>query len=185
MQEQDRPQSDSGGPVGEPTPPPATTSAPPPPPPASTPPPPASTPPPQVTTTSTPGATAGRPTGITILAILAAIAGVFGIFGGLLLMLGGAAAGVATGSAALGGLAAVLGAAFLAVAILYLVFAWGAWGLKPWAWTLGIGLAAISIVLGLFSLINGEFSSLVSIAIAGAITYYLFRPEIQAAFGRT
>jgi hypothetical protein len=140
--------------------------------------------PPPSSTERAPTTTGGRPTGVTIIAILAAIGGVFGIFGGLILMLGGAAAGVATGSAALGGLAAVLGAAFLAVAILYIVFAWGAWGLKPWAWTLGIGLAAVSIVLGLFSLVNGDVSSVISIAIAGAITYYLFRPEIQAAFGR-
>ncbi len=123
--------------------------------------------------------------GITILAILAAISGVFGIFGGLLLMLGGAAIGVAAGDAGFAGLAGLLGAVALVVAIAYLVFAWGAWGLKPWAWTLGIGLAAVSIVLGLFQLIGGNFGAIVSIAIAGAITYYLFQPEVQRAFGRT
>ena len=39
-------------------------------------------------------------------------------------------------------------------------------------------------MLGLFQLINGNTGALLSIAIAGAITYYLFRPEIRAAFGR-
>jgi uncharacterized membrane protein (DUF2068 family) len=110
---------------------------------------------------------------------------VFGIFGGLLLMVGGAAVGAAAGSGALAGLAAVLGAVTLAIAIAYLVFAWGAWGLQPWAWTLGVVLAAISIVLGIFNIINGDLSAIVSIAIAGGITYYLFRPEVQAAFGRS
>ena len=182
MQEQDRPQPGSGEPSGEPaaesTPPPATTSSAPPPPPASMPPPP-------VTTTSSPGTTADRPTGITILAILAAIGGVFGIFGGLAIMVGGAALGVAVGSAGFAGLAGLFGALTLIIAIGYLAFAWGAWGLRPWAWTLGVGLAAISIVLNLFQLIDGNWGAIVGIAIAAAIAYYLFRPEIQAAFGRS
>ena len=46
-------------------------------------------------------------------------------------------------------------------------------------------IQAVNIVLGLFQLINGNAGSLLSIVIAGAITYYLFRPEIKAAFGRT
>jgi hypothetical protein len=183
MQEQDRPQPGSGEPSGEPaadpTPPPATTSSAPPPPP------PASMPPPPVSETSGTGTTAGRPTGITILAVLAAIGGVFGIFGGLTIMLGGAAIGVAAGSAGFAGLAALFGALTVIIAIGYLAFAWGAWGLRPWAWTLGVGLAALSIVLGLFQLIGGNWGSIVSIAIAAAIAYYLFRPEIQAAFGRS
>ena len=133
-----------------------------------------------------PAATGERPMGITVLAILAAIAGVFGIFGGLLLMTTGAVVGAAAGSAGLAGLAAFLGAVTLGVAIAYIIFAWGAWGLKPWGWTLGIVLSAISIVLGLFNLINGGgFSSIIQIAIAAAITYYLFTPEVKAAFGRT
>jgi hypothetical protein len=183
MQEQDRPPTGSGeptaDPIADPTPPPATTSSAPPPPP------PASQPPPPVTTTSTPGATADRPTGITILAVLAAIGGVFGIFGGLLIMIGGAAVGVAAGDAGFAGLAGLFGALTLIIGIGYLAFAWGAWGLRPWAWTLGVGLAAISIVLNLFQLIGGNWGAIVSLAVAAAIAYYLFRPEIQAAFGRT
>ncbi len=182
MQEQDRPQPGSGEPSGEPaadpTPPPATTSSAPPPPP------PAAMPPPPVSETSATGTTAGRPTGITILAVLAAIGGVFGIFGGIALLLGGAFIGAATGSGALGGLAAVVGAILLISSILSLLFAWGAWGLQPWAWTLGVVIQAVSIVLGLFQLINGNSGAIISIAIAGAITYYLFRPEVQRAFGR-
>jgi hypothetical protein len=183
MQEQDRPQPGTGEPSGEPaadpTPPPATTSSAPPPPA------PASTPPPPPVTTSAPGTTAERPTGITILAILAAIGGVFGIFGGLTIMLGGAALGVAAGNAAFAGLAGIFGALTVIIAIGYLAFAWGAWGLRPWAWTLGVGLAAVSIVLNLFQLIGGNWGAIVSLAIAAAIAYYLFQPEIQAAFGRS
>ena len=79
----------------------------------------------------------------------------------------------------------LFGAVALIVSIAYLVFAWGAWGLQPWAWTLGIVLAAVSIVLGLFQLLGGNVGAIVSIAIAGGITYYLFQPDIQRAFGRT
>ena len=53
------------------------------------------------------------PTGITILAVLAAIGGVFGILGGLALLASGGFIGVATGSGALGGLAALIGAVTL------------------------------------------------------------------------
>ena len=90
-----------------------------------------------------------------------------------------------TGSASLGALAGVIGAVLLISSVAYLLFAWGAWGLQPWAWTLGIILAAVSIVLGAFQLFNGNAGSLVSILIAGGITYYLFQPEVKAAFGRT
>ena len=113
---------------------------------------------------ATPTATAERPLGITIIAILAAIAGVFGIFGGLLLLVGGSFIGVASGSAGLGALAALIGALLLGAAILNLVFAWGAWGLKAWAWTLGVGLQAVSIVLGLFNLINGDGGAIISLS---------------------
>ena len=144
-----------------------------------------SAPPPPATPISAPTATVKRPTGVTVLAILAAILGVFGIFGGLVLVMGSAAVGVLAGSAALGTLGSVVGFVLLISAIADLAFAWGAWGLRPWAWTLGIVIAAVQIVLGAFQLFNGNPGSLVSIAIAGGITYYLFQPEVKAAFGRT
>lgn len=153
--------------------PPVTTSAP------ETPAPAAAAPP----ASSAPAAT-GRPLGVTIIAILAAIYGVFGVFGGLLLLLGGSAIGIAAGSAAFGGLAAVVGAVTLVMAILMLVFAWGAWGLQPWAWTLGIVLEAIAIVLGLYNLFSGNGGAVISIALAALITYYLFQPDVRRAFGR-
>ena len=164
------------------------TSQPPPPTPETTPPPaprPTSAPPPPASPTPGPTATGQRPTGITVLAILAAISGVFGIFGSLVVLMGGAALGVAVGSADLGALTSVVGAVWLISSIAFLLFAWGAWGLQPWAWTLGVILAAVQIVLGVFQLFNGSPGSIVSILIAAGITYYLFQPEVKAAFGRT
>ena len=133
-----------------------------------------------------PGApTSQRPTGVTVLAVLSAIGGVLGLLGSLFLIGLGGAAGAA--GAAVGGLAMVLGLITLILSVLYLVFAYGAWSLKPWAWTLGVGLSAVSIVLTLLNLVQGTqqiTGAIISIAISGVILYYLFRPEIKAAFGR-
>jgi hypothetical protein len=119
-----------------------------------------------------------RPLGITILAILAAIGGVLGLLGGLGMMaLFGA-----------GGLFMILGLVTLVVSVLYLAFAYGAWTLQPWGWTLGVALAVISIVITLLQLTQGMtnfVSALISIAISGVILYYLFQPDVKAAFGRS
>ena len=122
--------------------------------------------------------TPARPLGITILAILAAIAGVFGLLGSIALM----------GLTGLSGLFMIIGLVTLVLSIAYLVFAWGAWTLQPWAWTLGVALSAVSIVLTLLQLVQGTteiIGALISIAISGVILYYLFTPEVKAAFGRT
>jgi uncharacterized membrane protein (DUF2068 family) len=127
---------------------------------------------------------ARRPLGVTVITILAAIDGLLFILGGVFLLIGSSAVGMMFDSAALGGLAAVIGAITLVIGILLLVFAWGAWGLQPWAWTLGVVLEAIVIVLGLFNLFNGSGGAVLSIAIAALITWYLFQPDVRRAFGR-
>jgi hypothetical protein len=67
-----------------------------------------------------------------------------------------------------------------------LAFAYGAWTLKPWAWTLGIAIQIISLVLAVLTIIGGGdiAGQIISIAIAGIILYYLWQPSIKAAFGR-
>ncbi len=143
-----------------------------------------SAPPPAAPPPAAPSAQTGRPTGITILAVLAAIGGVFSILGGLALLVSGGFIGVATGSGALGGLAALVGAVLAHLRRPEPDLRVGRLGPPAWAWTLGVVLMAVNIVLGLYQLINGSSGALVSIAIAAAITYYLFRPEIRAVFGR-
>jgi uncharacterized membrane protein HdeD (DUF308 family) len=121
--------------------------------------------------------TPARPLGITILAILAAVAGVFGLLAGFGMMaLFGA-----------GGLFMILGLVTLVVSVLYLAFAYGAWTLQSWGWTLGVGLSVVSIVITLLQLTQGMtnvVSAIISIAISGAILYYLYQPAVKAAFGR-
>jgi quinol-cytochrome oxidoreductase complex cytochrome b subunit len=71
---------------------------------------------------------------------------------------------------------------------MFLVFACGAWTLQPWAWALGVGLTAGSIVLEVLgSLTQGEpiAGTLISIAISAAILFFLFRPDVRAALARS
>lgn len=126
-----------------------------------------------------------RPMGVTILAILAAIGGVLGILAGLALMaLSSATTDLAISG--LSGLTSILGIVTLALGILDLVFAYGAWGLKPWAWMLGIGLEAAGIVVDLLVFRSSTASStVISVLIAAGIIYYLYQPHVRRAFGQS
>lgn len=120
-------------------------------------------------------AAGARPTGITILAVLAAIEAVFGLLGGFGLLF--------VGTLGLGG-ATLLGIALLALAGLGIAFAYGAWTLQPWAWPLGVAFAGFGVITNLLGILNNPLGSIVGIAIAGAILYYLNQPGIKSLFGR-
>jgi hypothetical protein len=123
--------------------------------------------------------TSARPTGVTILAVLGWIGGVLGILGALLLILG-SAAGLDAGLF----IYAILS---LILALGELAFGIGAWTLKPWAWTVGVGVAAGSVILSIIAVILqwGTIGGvIVSIIISAIILYYLFTPGVKAAFGR-
>ena len=135
---------------------------------------------------SAPTPAAARPMGITILAVLSAIGGVLGILGGVALIGLGGLAATSTGTAAYFGLGAVWGILILASAVASLVFAYGAWTLKPWAWPLGVALQIIGLALSALSVISGGdiSSQIISVVISLIILYYLFQPNIKAVFGR-
>ena len=134
-----------------------------------------------------------RPTGITILAVLAFIGGILGICGGLGGIVGGsffgglAASAGASNATALGGMLVVYSIIALIFAVADLVFGFGAWTLKPWAWMLGMVLFGLNIVFQLVAVLAG-WSTLggviISIVIAGVIIYYLLTPDVKKAFGR-
>jgi len=126
-----------------------------------------------------------RPMGITILAVLAAIGGAFAILAGLALMaLSGATADLAIPG--LSGLAAIIGLVTVALGVAELGLAYGFWGLKPWAWMLGIVLEVIAIVLDVVQFRSATASStIVGVVIAGIIIYYLWQPHVRRAFGQT
>ncbi len=81
----------------------------------------------------------------------------------------------------------VLGLAALAYAALLIAFAYGAWTLQPWAWPLGVAVAAFGIVVAILYIVGRRqsiVSQVISIVIDGAILYYLNQPRIKALFGR-
>lgn len=120
-----------------------------------------------------------RPTGITILSILAGLEGVALLFGGFVVM--GAGALTSTGSAT------ILGLSGLALGGLWLALGWGFWTIKPWAWMLGVVLAAAAIILSVLQLIGangGIFNAILSIAFPAIVLYYLNQPGIKALFGK-
>ena len=127
-----------------------------------------------------------RPLGVTILAVLAAIGGVLGILAGLVLV--GLSSSVAAADMALplSGAVVILGIVSIVVGIGDLAFAYGAWGLKPWAWMLGIVLEAVGIAVNLLEFRSATVTStIVSVVIAGAIIYYLYQPHVRRAFGQS
>ena len=135
---------------------------------------------------SGPAPITARPTGITILAVLSAISGVLGLLGGIALIGLGGLAAASTGTAAFFGLGAIFGLIILATAIASLVFAYGAWSLKPWAWQLGVALQIVSLALAALTIVSGGDigSQIIGIVISAVILYYLFQPSIKSAFGR-
>ena len=165
----------------DPTPPPADPTPPAPAPaPASTPPP-ASAPPAASTTWTPPASTAAapaRPTGITILSILAGL----GAIGTLL----AAFAALGIGSYLFGLSGTIFALAWLALGGLELSFGIGAWQMKPWAWPLGVVLAAGAIIWSIITLLGAGnlFSTLITVVIWGIVLYYLNQPTIKSLFGR-
>ncbi len=126
-----------------------------------------------------------RPTGVTILAILAIIGGVLGLCGSLSLFgLGGLAA--VSGEVSTGAMTGLYGGLGLVSSLIYLAFGVGAWLLKPWAWILGVIAAGLSVVSNVLSLVGGGtlIAAVIGLIIPVVILWYLFRPEIKAAFGR-
>ena len=122
-----------------------------------------------------------RPFGVTVIAILALIGGLFGLCWPIL---------VFTGSTFLGpvfGTIGVIAGIFLIVGpILQLIFAAGAFGLRLWAWYLGListGITVLGVVINLFqgaSFWSAIWGSLIPII----IFFYLLSPNVRKAFGQ-
>ena len=133
-----------------------------------------------------------RPIGVTIIAILSLVSGLIGLLKGLAWLGVGGAAAVLAGAALpvagsiVGFLAITFGVIALVTAAFSLGFAWGAWTLKPWAWSLGMVTHAtifawsVLVVLGPGLLAERR----VPLIVSGIVLLYLTRPEIKRAFGK-
>ncbi len=133
-----------------------------------------------------------RPVGVTILAVIAIIYGIFSLLLALLGLLGSAllASGVGHVQYSAGTLAyATISDAVLG--ILYLAFGIGALSLKGWAWTTGVVALALDVVREIVGVVIQGFSTsrivsaTIYIVIALLLVWYLFRPNVRAAFGKT
>lgn len=133
-----------------------------------------------------------RPFGITILAILSVFSGLGHLFRGLLILgIGGGLAAVVGTGYPVGGM--VLGTVAVSVAILAMMiglfdfwFAWGAWRLRPWAWSWGVLTQVSSLIWSLLAVLGwGTLRGhAIGIAISLGILLYLTTPDVKRAFGR-
>jgi len=145
-----------------------------------------------------------RPTGVTVLAVLAILGAIALLFSGAVLiglglLLGTLAASVditnaitnagypglsSLGTATISAFIIALGAVILILGILYLAVGIGFFGGKRWAWTLGIIVSVIGIVLGIVQIAFGNYGSVLSVIISLLIVYYLMRPHVKVFFGK-
>jgi hypothetical protein len=135
-----------------------------------------------------------RPVGVTILAVIAVIYGVFSLLLALLGLLGSAllAAGVAAAAVRYSAGTLIYGTISDAVlGILYLTFGIGAFRLRDWAWSAGVAALVLEVVRELVGVVIQGFSAGtivrdgIVIVIALVLLWYLFRPSVRGAFGRT
>jgi uncharacterized membrane protein (DUF2068 family) len=128
---------------------------------------------------------------VTILAVLCVIGGLLAlIFGSLFTFMGPTiaaqaaaadeAAAMATGPMMMG-----FGVFGLIMGLLYLITAYGLFGLKPWAWMVAVVVQVLAFVSHLAGFFQGQVAgAVVGLLIAGGILFYLMRPHVKAAFGR-
>ncbi len=117
-----------------------------------------------------------RPLGLSVLALAATAIGVsLVLWAGAWLVASDIAPG--TGLAAV---ARIVSVGLLVAAGLELVFAYGAWTLRSWAWPLGVSLGTVSLVLTLLS--AGRLSSsahLLTLIFEVAMLWYLLSPGVH------
>lgn len=121
-----------------------------------------------------------RPFGVTLIAILALIGGLFGLCWPTLAFMGSALL------PGIFGTIGVLAGIFLIIGpILQLVFAYGAFKLRSWAWYLGLIASGITVIGVIINLINGAslLSALWGSILSIIIFIYLLTPNVRKAFG--
>ena len=79
-----------------------------------------------------------------------------------------------------GAVLGIIGGIMVIIGILSFVVAYGYWNGRGWAWTLGIVITGISLVLGLVSLPEGGLGLIIN----AIIIYYLTRPYVKRWFGK-
>lgn len=123
-----------------------------------------------------------RPTGVTIIAVLAFISGLLGLCGALPVFGISLIAGIFV--PLVGAVGAVIGLLLAASPLLMLIFSYGAWNLRSWAWWLGIVAAGASVLSALIAVFGS--GNLAAIATHGLlpiiVLLYLLVPDVRKAF---
>jgi uncharacterized membrane protein (DUF2068 family) len=124
-----------------------------------------------------------RPLGVTIIAILAFINGLLGLCVPGLVIIGGGIGALFTGGL---GLIVVCGGLLLAAGpLVWLLVAYGAWNLRPWAWWAGMVATGITVIGVVVNIINGVgiLQAVASAPLSIVIFIYLLLPDIRRVFG--
>lgn len=124
-----------------------------------------------------------RPLGVTIIAILAFINGLLGLCIPGLVIVGGGIGALFSGGL---GLVVVCGGLLLAAGpLVWLLVAYGAWNLRPWAWWAGMAATGITVIGVAVNIINGVgiLQAVASAPLSIVIFIYLLLPDIRRAFG--
>jgi hypothetical protein len=120
-----------------------------------------------------------RPLSLSILALTAAAVGVS------LVLWAGAwleASDIVPGTG-LATVARIVGGGLVVVAGFELVFAYGAWTLRPWAWPLGVTLGIVALVLTLLSAGRASSSAhLLTLIFEVGVLWYLLSPRVRDLF---
>ena len=140
-----------------------------------------------------------RPSGVIAMAAVAVITGVVDILAGLgdIAIAGGFLSDRGFGDT-LDGIMTVVGAFLVAVGVLGLATGFGLWRGRDWAWLITRLWASVCIVVGAvavgLSLLGDTLTSQIVATIIGAagtavaaavVLWYLYRPHVRAAFGRS
>ncbi len=128
----------------------------------------------------------GRPVGVTVIAIICFLVATYEVLSGIRLLARG---GV---MAALSGPPELRAGLFLLIIIfpaLYALAGWGLWKVKSWGRILTLFLLVVgfAFVLVLWLLtphfkMSGFLETVVSLALYGVTAWYLFKPNVKAAF---
>jgi uncharacterized membrane protein (DUF2068 family) len=136
-----------------------------------------------------------RPLGVTIIAVLLIIAGVLELLLGGLTIAGVFAVGHTitvhghtTTAHVVDALGSVLGGISLVIGLVTLIFAWGLWTLKTWAFWLVVALEVFSLLRHLYEFTRPDHSN-VSIVLGMILPivillYFLLDPNVRNAFFR-
>jgi len=145
-----------------------------------------------------------RPVGIAIISIFEMVIGALVILGGLVLIVFSgiiaatmpkAAEEVAINLSQLPGvpfgihrmvapglILVSVGVFIIILGVIMAVIGWGLWVGANWARWIAIVFFGWNALTSLFSLFQGQFGSIVSLAISGLVVYYLFLPHVKRFF---